>query len=324
MSTDSSRWLPRAAYDQICERRTKEPDFVLSVARDRRRRPSLAPNGRLNLVAADHPARGITGVQDDRWAMADRYDYLARIVRALLAPRVDGVMATMDVLEELLILDGVRREQNLKPLLGSKLMIASVNRCGLLGSDWELNDPPTGVDVATCQAFGIDGVKLLLRIADDDRDTLSTLTACSRAITEFNAAALPTFLEPLPVRRSDSGWEIVREAGALARVVGIASALGSSSRHLWLKLPYCESFERVAAATTLPILILGGPSTSAGESHVLLQEIATAMFAGTNVRGTFIGRRLLYGDQDPRRLAASIGGLVHGEHSLQQAIKALQ
>ena len=90
--------------------------------------------------------------------------------------------------------------------------------------------------------------------------SLKTLLASARAIDECNALRLPMFLEPLPVVRDRQGWTVCKDAEALARLAGVASALGDSSRYLWLKLPYCEGYEMVARATTLPILLLGGES----------------------------------------------------------------
>ncbi|MEZ5363285.1 MAG: hypothetical protein R2748_13325 [Bryobacterales bacterium] len=79
---------------------------------------------------------------------------------------------------------------------------------------------------------------------------------------ETERAGLPMFLEPLPIERTDAGFRVVKSPEALAKIVGVASALGESSRRLWLKLPYCEGYERKQwpKATTLPILLLGGES----------------------------------------------------------------
>src|SRR5947208_9378426 len=65
--------------------------------------------------------------------------------------------------------------------------------------------------------------------------------------------------------KTEKGYVVVKTAEALARLAGVASALGDSSRYLWLKLPYCEDYEVVARSTTLPILLLGGES--AGEDR---------------------------------------------------------
>src|SRR6185436_547976 len=96
-----------------------------------------------------------------------------------------------------------------------------------------------------------------------------------QAITEANALHLPTFLEPLPLIRTDKGWVVVKTKEALARITGVASALGDSSNYLWLKLPYCEGYQTVARATTLPILLLGGES--AGSPAPFLRQLALAL-----------------------------------------------
>ena len=80
--------------------------------------------------------------------MADRRDYLARILRVLSSPQVDGIMATMDILEDLLAIDGFLRDAGAPTLLDGRVLIASLNRGGLAGSSWELDDPVTGTTPA--------------------------------------------------------------------------------------------------------------------------------------------------------------------------------
>src|ERR1051326_4786759 len=241
----ASQFLPPAVIGKLTDIRVHDPDFAWRSAQARVRREQLAPDGKLNLLAADHPARGVTKVGANGLAMADRQEYLARILRVLAATRVDGVMATMDILEDLLILDGLLRDSGGTPMLDAKLVIASLNRGGLAGSAWELDDPLTGPSPATCRECKLDGVKLLLRVDEGDPDSLKTLTACARAISESSVRGLPVFLEPLPVARTDKGYTVVKTPEALARLAGVASALGNSSRHLWLKLPYCEDYAAV-------------------------------------------------------------------------------
>lgn len=317
----SRDFLPDTAIARLTERRIDNPEFALEVARARRRRNRLAPDGRLNILAADHPARRVTKVADDTLAMADRRDYLARIVRVLSSDKVDGLMATMDILEDLLALDGLLREEGGPRLLDGKVLIGSLNRGGLAGTSWEMDDPITGPSVATCQAWGLDGAKLLLRIADDEPGSLRTMLASARAITEAAELHLPMFLEPLPVAKTDKGYAVVKTKEALARITGVASALGESSRYLWLKLPYCEGYEVVARATTLPILLLGGES--AGSPAPFLQQLASAFEAGSNVRGALVGRNVLYpGDEDPLAVAAAAGGIIHDRWSLKEALES--
>lgn len=307
---------------RLTETRVNDPEFAWRAARIRIRRERLAPSGKLNILAADHPARNMTKVGTDPLAMADRRHYLARILRVLSSERVDGIMATMDILEDLLSIDGFLRAANAPTLLDGKVLIGSLNRGGLAGSAWELDDPVTGVTPATCQEWHLDGAKLLLRVDPAEPASLTTLLACARAINESNSRGLPMFLEPLPVTKTDKGYAVVKAAEALARLAGVASALGDSSRYLWLKLPHCEGYETVARATTLPILLLGGES--AGDPSPFLRQLGAAMAAGPNVRGALVGRNVLYpGDEDPLAMAEAAGGIVHLGWTVEEALQSM-
>lgn len=318
----SKAFLPGSLMARLTETRVNDPEFSWRAAQARVRRPRIAPSGRLNILAADHPARRVTKVGDDSLAMANRHDYLARILRVLLSERVDGVMATMDILEDLLSIDGFLREAGAVPLLDNKVLLGSLNRGGLAGTIWEMDDPSTGPSAATCRAWGLDGTKLLLRVEDGESGSLKTMLDCAKAITEANALGLPTFLEPLPVAKTDKGFAVVKSKEALAKLAGVASALGDCSRLLWLKLPYCEGYETVAGATTLPILLLGGES--AGDPAPFLRQLGSAMLAGPSVRGALVGRNVLYpGDEDPLAMAEGTGGIVHEAWPVEKAMESM-
>ena len=314
-------FLPASVLAKITEVRVTDTGCAVRSANSRQRRSSLTLDGKLNILAADHPARRVTKVGDDSLRMADRRGYLARIVRVLQSDVVDGVMATMDVLEDLLILHHLILEAGGPGLLDNRLLIASLNRGGLAGASWEMDDPVTGPSPATCAALKLDGAKLLLRICDEETSSLDTMLYCSEAISEMNALGLPTFLEPLPVVKDKNNYKVVKTAEALARIVGVASALGDSSRDLWLKLPYCENYEVVAGATTLPILLLGGESV--GDATPLLREIAAGLAAGSNVRGALVGRNVLYpGQEDPLVVAQAAGLIIHQNSTVEEALDA--
>jgi hypothetical protein len=124
------------------------PEAVAQAAARRVRRPLLADaDGRLLLIAADHPARGALGVRGDGGAMADRYELLRRLRTALRRPGVDGVLGTADVLEDLLLLGE----------LDNKIAIGSMNRGGLQGTVFELDDRFTGYDAAAVARMRFDG-----------------------------------------------------------------------------------------------------------------------------------------------------------------------
>jgi len=93
-------------------------------------------------------------------------------------------------------------------------------------------------------------------------------------------------------------------------MVSVASALGASSLNTWLKIPSCKGLEKVARATTLPILILGGEVT--GDPVPVLQDLHAAMQAGPTIRGALIGRNVIFpGRDDPRAMAAAVVAIVH-------------
>jgi Cgl0159-like len=318
----SQEFLNDALLVRLTAVRVSDPEFAWRAAAVRVRRTHLAPDGKLNLVAADHPARYVTKVGEDGLAMADRRDYLARVLRVISGPRVDGLMATMDILEDLLAIDGFVREAGAEPLLDDKLLIASLNRGGLAGSSWELDDPMTGATPAACEAWRLDGAKILLRVDVSEPASLKTILAAVAAINDCNALHLPVFLEPLPVARTGNGYAVVKTREALARLVGVASALGAGSRRLWLKLPYAEGYETVARATTLPILLLGGES--AGDPAPFLRQLECALRAGPNVRGALVGRNVLYpGTEDPLAMAEAAGGIVHEGWTVERALESM-
>jgi hypothetical protein len=162
----------------LTARRIREPGAVAQAWADRApaRRPA---DGRLLLIAADHPARGALGVRADARAMASRTDLLGRLEAAVARPGVDGVLGTPDILEDLL----------LAGLLDGRVVIGSMNRGGLQGASFELDDRFTAYDAATITRFGLDGGKMLTRVCLDDPGTASTLEASGHAVDRPRAAA---------------------------------------------------------------------------------------------------------------------------------------
>jgi hypothetical protein len=273
-------------YGRIVDTRMRRPGAFQAALRDRERRSELAPDGHLFIVAADHPARGSLRVGDRPLAMADRAELLARLRRALANPRVDGVLGSADVLEELAFLG----------LLEGKVAVGTMNRGGLAGSVWELDDRFTAYDPRHVVERGLDAGKLLLRIDDQDPGSLPTLESAARVVTELADAGIPVMVEPLPYTTDEAGRAVLlRDDAALARVSAVAAGLGSSSAYTWLKIPAGLAPERVLPTTTLPTLLLGGdpgadPSaTYAGWERALAHPAA---------RGLVVGRALLYPSDD--------------------------
>lgn len=308
-------WFPRELFEQIAEIRVDNPDIIIKQAKKRKRRPRLTEDGKLAILAADHPARMATKAGSDPIAMGDRYGLLGRVLRVLSLPEWDGVMGATDLLEELLILDHLIVKRGGKSLLDDRVLIGSMNRGGLAETVFEMDDRLTSFTAESIQALNLDGGKLLLRLAPQSEDSAKTIEYCVQAINDLNKYDIPIFLEPLPV---DEKYKVIKEAEALVKIVGVATALGDSSRNIWLKIPYCKEFENVARATTCPILMLGGAVKESAEP--LLAEFYQGMQAGKNVRGVLVGRNVLFpGDDDPRAVAAAVSGIVHAGLDVNQA-----
>ena len=264
------------------ELRATRPQAVAERAAARRRRPLLTSRGgKLMLVAADHPARNAFGVRGAAMAMADRGELLRRLVLALSRPGVDGVLGTADVLEDLLLLGA----------LEDKVVIASMNRGGLAGSAFELDDRFTAYDADSVAAAGFDGGKMLVRIDLADPATAGTLEACARAVTALAGHGLMAMVEPFLSRRVDGKVRNDLSTEAVVRSAGISAALGATSAYTWLKLPVVDGMDEVMAATTLPALLLGGDPDESPDETFGGWEKALAL---PGVRGLVVGRTMLY------------------------------
>jgi DhnA family fructose-bisphosphate aldolase class Ia len=320
---DARAYLPRKLYEAITDLRVRQPAFADGEADRRARRRVLIPDGKLVILAADHPGRASLRIQDDPLAMADRHELLARIVRVLSHPGIDGFMSTPDVVEDLLILGGLIRERGGQSPLDERLLIGCMNRGGLPGSAWEMDDRFTGFTTRRMLVLGMDGGKFMVRIDPTDRGSLATIEGCVRAMGELAESSLLSFLEPLPVVRDNGTYKVVRTARALIEAVSVASAWGTSSLYTWLKVPTCPEFERVACATTLPLVLLGGEAV--GDPRPVLEDLARGMAAGANVRGAMIGRNVLYpGADDPRGIAAAVSAIVHDGSGVDGALGAME
>ncbi|MEO7447344.1 MAG: deoxyribose-phosphate aldolase [Humibacillus sp.] len=269
-------------FDALTDVRVREPARLRQALAGRRRRPLVRDDGRMLLLAADHTARGKLAIGSDPLAAADRHSLLDRLVIGLADPRVDGVLGSADVLEELALLGA----------LDGRLAVGTMNRGGIAGAHWELDDRLTAYDPEHVLSMGLDGGKALLRVEPTDPGVARTLETVARVTTALADAGTMVLLEPLPYRkRADGGVELDPSEDALIRVVAIASGLGSSSAHTWLKIPATTDPARVAAATTCPILLLGG---DAGREHERVFEAWERALRVPSIRGLVPGRALLY------------------------------
>lgn len=293
--------MDRQTYGELIEARLRDPESLRRALRDRRRRDLLGEDGNLLIVAADHTARGMLAVGRDPLAVADRFTLLSNLVAALSLPQVDGVLASADLLEELALLGA----------LEGKLAIGTMNRGGIIGARWELDDRLTAYDSDHVQEFGLDGGKVLLRIEPTDPGVARTLEMVAAITTELSDRRIMCLVEPLPYLKDDAGRaRLDTSVEELVRVVAIASGLGSSSAYTWLKIPAVDRMAEVAGATTMPILMLGGDP---GDRADAVFGLWRAAMAQPNVRGLVAGRALLYPSHgDVVHAVTAAASIVHG------------
>ena len=277
--------------------RVRRPEAVAEAAAARRRPTSLlAGHGKLMMIAADHPARGALRAGDRPFAMGDRRDLLDRLLLALSRPGVNGVLGTPDVLEDLLLLGA----------LDDKVVVGSMNRGGLAGTAFEIDDRFTAYDAASIAASGFEGGKMLTRIDADDPATAATLAACAHAVGDLAGHGLMAIIEPFISHRVDGRVRNELTADAMIRAMTVAAGLGRTSAHTWLKVPIVDDMERAMAATTLPALILGGEVSSDPDTTFAGWSKALTL---PTVQGLVIGRSLLYppGDDVAAAVDAAVG-----------------
>jgi hypothetical protein len=273
-------------FRAVLDVRTRRPGAIMEAARRRQRPASLFNEyGKLMVIAADHPARGALRAGSRGLAMADRVELLDRVCLALSRPGVNGILGTPDIVEDLLVLGA----------LDGKVVLGSMNRGGLAGTVFEIDDRFTGYDASALAAAGFEGGKMLLRIDPDDPATVATVQACAQAVSELAERRLVAMVEPFIAHRVDGRVRIDLSPEATIRAMTVAAGLGRTSAYTWLKVPVVDDMERVMAATTLPAVLLGGEVSAAQDAAFESWRKALQL---PTVQGLVIGRSLLYPPDD--------------------------
>ncbi len=317
---DLQYFFPMRIFERITEIRVNSPEVIEQQAKGRKQRKKLTLDGKLTILAADHPGRGVTALGADPLRMGNRYEYLGRIMRVLTATDFDGFMSTPDMIEDLLIIDYLIQESGGASFLDEKVLVGCMQRGGIAGVVGEIDDRFGSYTAESIKRFGLDGGKLMFRFVPDDERTLWTIDYCTRAINELNRYELVPFVEPLRMDYRDGKWISKNTAEELIKLVGVIGAMGDSSRHTWMKLPYCDGYDQVTLATTQPILILGGSSNE--NPTKTYYDFAAGMTTRSNVRGALVGRNVSFpGPEDPAAVASAIHAIVHAGISGGQAIE---
>ena len=321
---DTAAFFPERLFNELTNLRVRGVAGILqSEAEARQKRPELTLDGKLTILAADHPGRMVTNVGDGPIAMGNRFEYLGRVLRVITDPTFDGLMGTPDIIEDVFLVNYLYKQRGGKSFLDNKVLLGSMNRGGLAGTVWEMDDRYTSFTPEGIAALRLDGGKVMFRIDVNDKGSGKTLDYTAQTINKMADMGLPIFVEALMMEKTADGkLRTKKEATAMIKAVSVGASLGTTTAYTWLKIAYCDNYTAVARSTTLPILMLGGEAKN--DPTPMINEFVNGMAVGGSVRGALVGRNILFpGKDDPLAVALAVNGIVHQAYTVDQAIECI-
>ena len=315
MEFKCSSYLSDEMMIRLNEIKTFDCDLITKEALARKK-PGF-PHRELIIAAADHNARMINEYKGNPIGLSNRREYLARLVRMLQSDQVDGVEAAPDVMEDLIILNYLWKQAGKKAFLQNKMLIGTVNRGGLKGTVWELDDMRTCFTVSRIAALRMDGVKFMLRVNPMEADSQKTVEYCAQTITEAAEYGLPVFIEVIYLTTENGRYVMKMDSESLCKVVGVAGALGCTGANKWLEVPVNQEYAIPVGATTGTVLVC--PDEREDESFEVIKEYTEQIGTAYNVRGILLGRNVMFSEDDPFVLTEAIADVWHNNVSCEEA-----
>lgn len=294
-------------YQEINEIKTFYPE-IIEIEADRRAKKTNK-NKMLVFAAADHNARMIQAYKGNPFGLSDRREYLSRLVRILCSDEVDGVEGTPDIIEDLIALNYLWRCHNKKTFLDNKIIVGTINRGGLSGVSWEMDDMCTCFTVERLAELKLDGIKFMLRINPDCENNKNTLRYCAEIVNKAATYKMPVFIEGLFIRTKQNTYEMQTDLESLIKTVGVVSALGCSSLQKWIELPLNKEYAKAVGASTCSFLVV--PDEVGENKEEIISEYTAQIGVSHNVRGILLGRNVMYSQEDPLELAEKIAQKWH-------------
>ena len=107
----------------------------------------------------------------------------------------------------------------------------------------------------------------------------------------------------------------MRSVDKIALSVRVGAELGAD----FIKAPYAAGYEQVTQNCYVPVVILGGAKR--GKERDMLADIKAALAAGAS--GVAIGRNIFQSER-PEAMTAAVAAIVHGNVSVDEAMKILE
>ncbi len=166
--------------------------------------------------------------------------------------------------------------------------------------------------VESALRVGADCIKV---IASPFTGSRTNLANCERLGLDCAAWGMPYLVETIPGTFA-AGPEL-RTPEKIAAAARIGAEMGAD----FIKTFYTgsiDSFQTVLHNATVPVIVLGGERTS--NIRDVLTQIHEAIQAGAS--GVAVGRNI-WGHESPARVTAAIAAIVHGNASVDEAMRDL-
>jgi hypothetical protein len=93
--------------------------------------------------------------------------------------------------------------------LENKVALGTMNRGGIMGATWELDDRITAYDLDHIAESGLDGGKTLIRIDYNDPAVARTIETVAATVTGLADRGVMSLIEPLPYLKDEQGKAIL-------------------------------------------------------------------------------------------------------------------
>jgi class I fructose-bisphosphate aldolase len=142
---------------------------------------------------------------------------------------------------------------------------------------------------------------------------VESLKNIAAAVCEAHARGVPVLAEMVP-----GGFNSPAEMRTLDNIalsVRVGAELGAD----FIKAPYTAGYELVTQNCYVPVVILGGAKR--GKERDMLVDIKAALAAGAS--GVAIGRNIFQAER-PEAMTAAVAAIVHGNASVDEAMRILE
>ena len=159
---------------------------------------------------------------------------------------------------------------------------------------------------------------MMFRLKSDDIQSGKTLKYCAEIINQASYNNIPVFIEGLYLKEDKDSYEIDFNTESLVKIIGVASALGTSAVQKWLEVPFTSELSKVGFASTGPMIMIQDEKSN--EPSEIVKEYCQGFAQAQNVYGTLLGRNILFAEQDPLILAEAIASVWKDGFKIDSAI----